>query len=77
MGERLAVVSQWDVVSITGRNLHSMIPDHQTRRLDIVVARRGFYLRRKHVVLENGWQNIPKVLSVQEIAANQAYIHTP
>lgn len=62
MGRRLTVVSQWEVLSITGRNLHSGISDHQTWRLDIVVARRGFCLQVKQVVLESGCQNTPKAL---------------
>lgn len=65
MGYRLTVVPQQDVLTVTGRNLHSVISDHQTWQLDIVVACWGFSLHVKQVVLENGSQNIPKASRLQ------------
>lgn len=42
MGRWLTLVSQQEVLSITEPNLHSVISDNLTLRLDIVVARWGF-----------------------------------
>lgn len=65
MGWRLTVVSQWEVLAITGRNLHSVISDHQMWQLDTVVACWGFCLCTKQVVLENGCQSSPWALCLQ------------
>lgn len=65
MGWRLTVVSQWEVLVITGRNLHSVISDHHKWQLNVVDACWGFSLYVKQVVLENGSQNIPKAVRSQ------------